>query len=221
MHLKKKFIQFALKNQAIQFGNFKLKSGRNSPYFFNSSCFYTGKNLIKLGKFYASLIQNSKINFDSLFGLSYKGIPIAATTAMILKQKYNLNKPFFFNRKIFKNYSEKGILVDNNCIKNKIIIIDDVMTSGKTVNESIKVMNSISSEIEILAIFCAFDRKENENNKIKYKIDEKNQKNSYQLFSIINIIDVIEFLKDKKIFTKHIKQIKNYYKKYGSEILKS
>ncbi|WP_343190288.1 orotate phosphoribosyltransferase [Buchnera aphidicola (Mollitrichosiphum nigrofasciatum)] len=201
-NIKKNFIKFAIKKKALKFGQFNLKSGRVSPYFFNSSVFYKGKDIYKLSNFYAQTIINSKLKFDTLFGLSYKGIPILTSVILTLFKKYNLNIPYCFNRKEKKKYGEKGILIGDDISKKKIIILDDVITAGTTIQ---KIKKIIPKETKISAIITAFNRKEY-NSKIKQKKDK--------IISIIDIKDIIKFLKNNKIMSKELEIIIDYYQKF-------
>ncbi|CAL4324707.1 orotate phosphoribosyltransferase [Buchnera aphidicola] len=215
MTWKNKFIEFSLKKGALQFGNFKLKSGRNSPYFFNSKYFYTGSDLLKLSQFYVDMIIRDPIKIDILFGLAYKGIPIATTIAIILYKKYNINLKYTFNRKEIKTYGEKGIIVGNNIQKKNIIIIDDVITSGITIQESISIIQKNSNDNIISNIFVALDRRERGTIKKNSAIEQIKNQYSCNVFSIINIYDLIEYLSLKKIYPEKIKKIQDYQKSYG------
>ncbi|NIH16860.1 MAG: orotate phosphoribosyltransferase [Buchnera aphidicola (Periphyllus lyropictus)] len=198
--IKKKFIKFILKKKILIFGNFILKSKIKSPYFFNISSLSTGKDLYTLGKFYAKTLIKLNIKFDSLFGIAYKGIPILIATVIALKNKFNINVPYSFNRKETKTYGEKGNIV-GNLIKGKIIIIDDVFTSGTAIKNAIKIIKKYK-DIKIKHILLSLDRKEfKELNLSK----NKRKKNSFQISSIININDIIHYLKKKNIMKKELK----------------
>lgn len=140
MNWKKEFIDFSFKKKALKFGSFILKSGRTSPYFFNSGLLSSGKDIIKIGVLYAHSIIDSKIEFDILFGAAYKGIPIVVATSIALKNFYNLNIPYVFNRKEKKKYGEKGDLIGQKIQNKKIIILDDVVTSGTAIHYSINIL---------------------------------------------------------------------------------
>ncbi|WP_343189432.1 orotate phosphoribosyltransferase [Buchnera aphidicola] len=204
-NFKKKFIKFIIKKKALKFGTFKLKSGKISPYFFNSSVFKKPKDIIKLSEFYTKIIINSKIKFNLLFGFSYKGIPIVISTIITLFKKYNINIPYCFNRKEKKKHGEKGKLIGSSIKNKKIIILDDVLTSGITIQKNIKIFKK---KAKINAIIVAFDRQEKKKNSIIKKIQKK-----IKIITIININDIIKYLKKNKKMKKELKLIINYNKK--------
>lgn len=210
------FIQFALKRQALQFGNFYLKSGRYSPYFFNSNCFYNGSDILKIGEMYSNIIKKTQIDFDVIFGLAYKGIPIATAIAIALKKKYNLKIPYFFNRKERKNYSDSGTIIGAQYTKKNIIIIDDVITSGMTIQQSSTILNFKENNNNIAGIFVLFDRQELSLSQLQTAKNELIHQYNCPIFSIINIIDIIKYLKKKNIYQNYLKLIIQYYQKYGS-----
>lgn len=211
---KKKFIEFVLKKKVLQFGQFQLKSGRISPYFFNSQFLYSGYDIFRLSQFYAYRIMYSKIHFDRLFGLAYKGIPLVSSTAITLQIIYNLNIKYAFNRKEHKLYSDSGIIVGKELIKKKIIIIDDVITAGLTIQENIK---NLHQKNIISGIFVAFDRQEKGILKKNSTHQEIHQKHNCKIFSIINVMDLIQYLKEKNIKKEELKNLLVYYEKYGSK----
>ncbi len=129
---KKEFIEFAIERKVLRFGEFTLKSGRLSPYFFNAGLFNTGGDLAKLGRYYAAALQAANVDFDVLFGPAYKGIPIATTTAVALANEYNLDVPYCFNRKEAKLHGEGGNLVGSPLL-GKIMLVDDVITAGTAI----------------------------------------------------------------------------------------
>ena len=151
------FIEFSLSRNVLKFGQFTLKSGRTSPYFFNAGLFNTGGDLAKLGQFYAQTLQTSGIDYDVLFGPAYKGIPIATTTAVALADKHNVDKPYCFNRKEAKTHGEGGNLVGSP-LAGKIMLVDDVITAGTAIRES---MQLIEANNALLAgVLIALDRQE-------------------------------------------------------------
>ncbi|AEO08889.1 orotate phosphoribosyltransferase [Buchnera aphidicola str. Ak (Acyrthosiphon kondoi)] len=212
MDWKKKFIDFSFKKKALQFGSFKLKSGRTSPYFFNSGLLSTGTNIIEIGLFYARSIVDSKMKFDVLFGPAYKGIPITVTTSIALKNYYDLNIPYAFNRKEYKKHGEKGDLIGATIYKKRIIILDDVVTSGKAIHHSIKIIEEQGAEIS--AVFVLLDRKEKGERDLCTINHQKNKK-KYEIISIITIEDLISYLLEDKKLKKHIPKLIKYREKYG------
>ena len=136
---QKEFIEFALEKQVLKFGEFTLKSGRTSPYFFNAGLFNTGRDLARLGRFYAAALEDAAIEYDVLFGPAYKGIPIATTTAVALADHYNKDVPYCFNRKEKKAHGEGGTLVGSP-LNGKIMLVDDVITAGTAIRESMEII---------------------------------------------------------------------------------
>ncbi|HXK00456.1 MAG TPA: orotate phosphoribosyltransferase [Buchnera sp. (in: enterobacteria)] len=209
---KQEFIKFSLKKKVLKFGDFQLKSGRKSPYFFNSGLFYTGKDISKLGQFYAHAIIESKVNCNVLYGLAYKGIPIVTATAFALKKYYNINLPFCFNRKKIKKYGEGGKLIGHN-FKNNIIIIDDVITAGTAIKNAVKNIKQ-KSNIVISAIIVALDRQELGNKTIS-AVREIENKYCCKVISIINMQDLINYLLEKNDMKSNLIKLYNYRFKYG------
>ncbi|CAL4044049.1 orotate phosphoribosyltransferase [Buchnera aphidicola] len=211
---KQEFIKFSLKKKVLQFGDFQLKSGRKSPYFFNSGLFYTGKDISKLGKFYAHAIVESKINGNVLYGLAYKGIPIVTATAFALNKYYNINLPFCFNRKKIKQYGEGGQLIGHNLKKN-IIIIDDVITVGTAIKNSVKKIEE-KNKTSISAVIVSLDRQEL-GNKTNSAVKEIESKYTCKVISIINIQDVINYLSEEKDMKFNLNKLNNYRLQYGTK----
>ncbi|CAL4325585.1 Orotate phosphoribosyltransferase [Buchnera aphidicola (Eriosoma lanigerum)] len=224
LDFQKEFIEFSLKKKALTFGKYTLKSGRISPYFFNTSVFYTGNDIIKLGYFYAHLIIYSKIKFNSLLGLAYKGIPIVVSTAIALNKQLNCNIPYAFNRKENKKYGDYGSIVGNNNSKNNILIIDDVITAGTAIRESItqiqknhlSVASSSTNTKRISAAIVALNRNEIGYNNIA-SIKEIHTQYHCPVFSIITIQNLLQFMIEEKI-TSYVEQLTLYLKKYSSSI---
>lgn len=142
---QRQFIEFALEQKALLFGEYVLKSKRVSPYFFNAGCFDNGLAIARLGQFYADAIMNSGIEFDMLFGPAYKGIPLVTTVAIALAERYSLNKPFAFNRKEVKDHGEGKLLVGAP-LKGRVLTIDDVITAGNTVKEAHGIITEAKAE---------------------------------------------------------------------------
>jgi orotate phosphoribosyltransferase len=141
---QREFLQFAIDNQVLRFGEFTLKSGRVSPYFFNAGLFNHGAQLARLGRYYAAAIMDSGIEFDVLFGPAYKGIPLAAATAIALADHHNRDVPYCFNRKEAKDHGEGGNLVGAP-LEGRILIIDDVITAGTAIRESLDIIEAASA----------------------------------------------------------------------------
>ncbi|MCL4123164.1 UNVERIFIED_CONTAM: hypothetical protein GTU68_048307, partial [Idotea baltica] len=154
---QQQFIDFAIQTGVLRFGSFRLKSGRISPYFFNSGLFNTGGSLAKLGQFYAQAIVDAQVNFDLLFGPAYKGIPLASSTVIALSEQHQWDVPYVFNRKEAKDHGEGGLLVGAE-LKGKVLIIDDVISAGTSVRESVDIIKA--QKATPAGVIIALDRQE-------------------------------------------------------------
>lgn len=208
---QKQFIEFCIENEVIKFGEFTLKSGRLSPYFFNAGLFNNGQAVSQLGKFYAAAIEGSKMDFDILFGPAYKGIHLATTTAIALAEKYKIDKPFCFNRIITKDHGEGKNLIGAP-LKGKVLIVDDVITAGNTINETIKIIQDNGASLH--GVCVALNRQEKGYDNLS-AIQEIEQKHNIKVISIITLQDLISYIKENAIFSKHLGNIKTYQEKYG------
>ena len=150
------FIDLAIKKKVLQFGEFTTKAGRKSPYFFNLGNFNDGESLRELGKYYAQIIVNSNIEFDMIFGPAYKGIPLVSSIAIALME-HNINIPYSFNRKEIKDHGEGGIIIGAP-IRGRVLIIDDVISAGTSINEAVSIINS--NDGNVCGIIVAIDRQE-------------------------------------------------------------
>jgi orotate phosphoribosyltransferase len=207
---KQQFIDFILEVGALKFGEFELKSGRISPYFFNAGLFNSAEQLAQLGEFYAQAIQENIGDFDVLFGPAYKGIPLASSAAIALYNKFKQNINYSFNRKEAKTHGEGGNIVGAD-LAGDIVIIDDVITAGTAINESMQIMQNFDCQVK--AVIVALDRKERGKN-AGSAIDEVEAKFGLKVFSIIDLDDIIEYIKnsgDKELLVK----IEDYRKQYG------
>lgn len=184
------FISLAIQCQALRFGEFTLKSGRVSPYFFNAGQFQTGGALAKLGRFYAQALINSDIKFDMLFGPAYKGIPLASTTAVALADHHQRDVPYCFNRKEAKGHGEGGTLVGAP-LKGRVVIIDDVITAGTAVREVLSILDKAGAEPA--AILIGLDRQEKGQGELS-AIQELVQATGVPVVSIIKLDDITSYL---------------------------
>ena len=207
---KNKFIDFAIENNILQFGNFKTKSGRNSPYFFNTGNFSDSKSLFRIGKFYSRAIIDSKIEFDTVFGPAYKGIPLV-TSASIALLENGKNCKVSFNRKERKNHGDSGIIF-GSCPNDKVIILDDVITSGFSINESKNLIESFDGKVQ--AIYVSLDRMEVDDHGIS-AIKHISKLYDLPVFSIITIENVIEYLSQSKKYKSRVEKIREYVKKFS------
>ncbi|MXP51398.1 orotate phosphoribosyltransferase [Pantoea sp. SoEX] len=206
---KRQFIEFAISRKLIQFGNFILKSGRKSPYFFNSGLISNGNDLAKLGYFYAQALIESKIEFDVLFGLAYKGIPIVISMAIAMSKHYKIKVPYCFNRKEIKDHGERGLLIGSP-LYGKVMVVDDVITTGISIYKSIDIINIYNAHLT--GILISLDRQETKFNDYKHVIKINNR---YKINSIITLSDLIEYLKNKPNMSGNLKSIYSYQDIYG------
>ena len=216
---KQDFIHFLVEVKALQFGEFTLKSGRVSPYFFNSAMFNTGKKLAKLGYFYALALKENESEYNLIFGPAYKGIPLCVSTAIASATHFDKEVGYVFNRKERKNHGDKGILVGQiPTSEDMIIMIDDVITDGTTKKESIRQMKA-SFGIEFSSVWVAIDRMES-NAEGKNTITEFERETSVSVKAIVNIQEVCDYLLEREIAgeiylnSKNYREIEAYLQKY-------
>ena len=211
MTYQKQFIEFALQAGALRFGEFTLKSGRTSPYFFNSGLFNSGSALARLGHFYAEAIALSGVDFDMLFGPAYKGIPLVAATAIALAENHQRDVPYAFNRKETKDHGEGGDLVGAK-LSGKVLIIDDVISAGTSIRESIATIKQ--EKAMPVAVMIALDRQELGTN-THLAMQEINAINDMTMLSIICLNDLLIYLKNHADLAKHVPAVKAYQRQYG------
>ncbi|MFL0797820.1 MAG: orotate phosphoribosyltransferase [Cellvibrionaceae bacterium] len=206
------FIQLAIDNDVLCFGEFTLKSGRTSPYFFNAGRFRTGGALATLGRCYADAIVNSGIEYDVLFGPAYKGIPLAATTAVALADQHQQDIPYGFNRKEAKAHGEGGTLVGASLEGKKALIIDDVITAGTAVREVIDIIRANGGEPA--GVVIGLNRQEKGKGELS-AIQEVEAEYGIPVASIVNVDDVITFLEKQSSMTDTVEQVRAYRGQYG------
>lgn len=209
---QREFIQFAIENKVLCFGDFTLKSGRKSPYFFNSGLFNNGGSLAQLGHFYASAIQASGVDFDMLFGPAYKGIPLASAVAVEMARSFNRNLPFCFNRKEVKDHGEGGNVFGAG-LQGKVLIIDDVISAGTSINLSIDIISTAGAEPVAAAV--AMDRQERGEGSLS-AVQEVERRHGIKVISIITLDDMIEFLSSIPGMADKLEQIRQYRQTYGT-----
>ncbi|MDA1134361.1 MAG: orotate phosphoribosyltransferase [Proteobacteria bacterium] len=204
------FIKFALEKKVLQFGEFKTKAGRLSPYFFNLGNFNDGDSLKKLGEFYAQTIINSQIRFDMIFGPAYKGIPLASSIAIALSQK-NKNIPFSFNRKEKKNHGEGGEIIGSP-IQGNVLIIDDVISAGTSINHSVALIKELGGVP--CGVVVAIDRQEKGESTLS-AIQEVKKNHGIPVISLMNLNEIKNFLMSHEILSENLSALEDYQKRYG------
>jgi orotate phosphoribosyltransferase len=205
------FIEFAIERGVLKFGEFTLKSGRISPYFFNAGLFNRGGDLAKLGRFYADALMDASVKFDVLFGPAYKGIPIATTTAVALADHHRLDVPYCFNRKEAKTHGEGGNLVGSP-LEGKVMLVDDVITAGTAIRESMTLIEQ--QQASLSGVLIALDRQERGTGELS-AIQEVERDFGTQVISIVSLADVVAYLAEKGGFDSEISAINTYRENYG------
>lgn len=205
------FIEFAIEQNVLRFGEFTLKSGRTSPYFFNAGLFNSGRALAKLGEFYAAAIANAGIEFDVLLGPAYKGIPLAATTAVAMANHYDQDVPYVFNRKEAKAHGEGGNLVGAP-LEGKVMIIDDVITAGTAIREVMTIIEQAGATPASVVI--ALNRQEKGKGELS-AIQEVERDFNMPVTSIVSLNDLIEYLEEKGGMENELAAIRAYREEYG------
>jgi len=206
------FIRFAIDRGVLRFGEFTLKSGRTSPYFFNAGLFNSGSALAQLGRFYAAAIVESGISFDVLFGPAYKGIPLAATTAVALAEHHGQDLPWCFNRKEAKAHGEGGSLVGAP-LKGNVLIIDDVITAGTAIREVMQIIES-QDGAKAAGVLIALNRQERGNGELS-AIQEVERDFGIPVVSIVSLNQVLQFLEDDPQLKQHLPAVKAYREQFG------
>ena len=205
------FIQFALDNGVLRFGEFTLKSGRRSPYFFNSGLFNNGESLAQLGYFYACAIEDSGLEFDMLFGPAYKGIPLASAVAVALASHFDRSVPFCFNRKEIKDHGEGGITFGAE-LEGRVLIVDDVISAGTSINLSVDIIKAAGAKPVAAAV--AMDRQERGTGPLS-AVQEVEQRHNIKVISIISLADMLEYLELTQDAGKNLAKIRQYREQYG------
>lgn len=208
---KRDFIEFALSRNVLKFGEFTLKSGRKSPYFFNAGLFNTGADLARLGEFYAAAIQASAVDFDVIFGPAYKGIPIGTTASVALFNRYGVDKPVCFNRKEAKDHGEGGNLIGSP-LQGKVLLVDDVITAGTAIRESMALIEA--NNAELAAVFIALNRKERGKGELS-AIQEVEQDYQCRVLSIIDLDDLMQFIEQEPRYSSHLSEMRAYRAEFG------
>lgn len=208
---KAEFINLALEVGALKFGEFELKSGRISPYFFNSGMFASGRAAAILGRCYATAAANADIEFATIFGPAYKGIPLAALTAAALADQYSRDVPYCFNRKEAKTHGEGGTIVGAE-VSDQVLIVDDVITAGTAIREAIEIIQSAGGKIS--GVLLALDRQEKGTGELS-AVQEIQQQLGIPVFSIIELADLIAHLEKSPKSPEILAAMHDYRTRYG------
>ncbi|MCZ6809600.1 MAG: orotate phosphoribosyltransferase [Proteobacteria bacterium] len=208
---KREFLELSLELGVLRFGEFTLKSGRNSPYFFDAGLFSTGYAAAKLGRYYASAIADSDLEFDMLFGPAYKGIPLVALAASALAEHHDLDVPYAFNRKEVKGHGEGGSIVGTP-LAGRVLIVDDVITAGTAVREAQQIIASEGADIAGLVI--SLDRQEIGRDS-RSAVQEVEQTLRIPVISIVQLEDLVDMLEESTEYAEFLKPILDYRSKYG------
>lgn len=209
-HFRQEFIAFAIAKEVLRFGEFKTKAGRLSPYFFNAGLFNDGESLMKLGEFYAAAIRESGIEFDMLFGPAYKGITLVASIAIAFA-KNGHNIPYAYNRKEAKDHGEGGVIVGSP-LKGRVLIIDDVISAGTSVRESVQLIAAQGAQACGVAI--AIDRQEKGSGELS-AVQEVTQHNQIPVCAIANLDDLMGYLQTRAELAHNLHTVAEYRQTYG------
>jgi orotate phosphoribosyltransferase len=205
------FIRFAIQRGVLRFGQFTLKSGRVSPYFFNAGLFDSGLALAQLGRFYAAAVVESGIDFDVLFGPAYKGIPLAATTAVALAEHHQRDMPWCFNRKEAKAHGEGGTLVGAP-LAGRVLIIDDVITAGTAIREVMQIIQAQGAQAA--GVLIALNRQERGKGELS-AIQEVERDYAMPVVSIVSLEQVLEYLAEDAELKQYLPAVQAYRAEYG------
>jgi orotate phosphoribosyltransferase len=208
---KAEFIEFAIDREVLLFGEFTLKSGRISPYFFNAGLFNTGACLARLGSYYASAIAASGVQFDLMYGPAYKGIPLVAAITTQYANEHGVDIPWSFNRKEAKDHGEAGIIVGAP-LAGRVLIVDDVISAGTSTRESVSIINNASAQP--IAVAIALDRQERGQGK-QSAVQEVESTLGLTAISIVSLTDVIEYLQNTSQYADKIDSMLAYRASYG------
>lgn len=205
------FIEFALAQNALKFGSFTLKSGRQSPYFFNTGVFDSGRALARLGEYYAAALVARAGAFDMVFGPAYKGIPLGAAVSIALAEHHGRDVPFCFNRKEIKDHGEGGHTLGAP-LRGRVVIVDDVISAGTSVNESVAIIRAAGAEP--CGVVISLDRQERGQGELS-AAQEVEARHGIPVISIVGLDDVVEFLAQRGQ-AKEISEINDYRSRYGA-----
>ncbi len=205
------FLEFAIAKNVLRFGNFTLKSGRQSPYFFNMGLFNDGQAIAQLGRFYAQAIEQAQIEFDLIFGPAYKGIPLVTTTSIALADHHQRNLPYCFNRKEVKDHGEGGNIVGAP-LKGRVLLIDDVISAGTAIREAVEIIQAAGAKL--VGVIIALNRQERGQGRLS-AIQEIEQQYNIPVTSIVNLDQLIHYLEQQPERAADLAAIKAYRQEYG------
>ncbi len=208
---KREFIELALELNVLRFGEFTLKSGRVSPYFFNAGLFSTGYAAAKLGRFYAAAIAEAEVRFDMLFGPAYKGIPLVTLAAAALAEQHDIDVPYSFNRKEAKAHGEGGSIVGAP-LSGRVLIVDDVITAGTAMREAYQIITSAGAEIA--GVVISLDRQERGQGPYS-AVQELRQALDIPVVSIVQLDDLINILEESSEYEQYLDPVLSYRKQFG------
>jgi orotate phosphoribosyltransferase len=208
---QREFLRFAIDTGVLRFGEFKLKSGRLSPYFFNAGLFNTGASLARLGRYYAEAITASGIGFDMLYGPAYKGIPLAAAAGIALADHHGRDLPYAFNRKEAKDHGEGGVIVGSP-LRGRVLILDDVITAGTSVGESVDIIRGQGAEPA--GVVIALDRRERGSDE-RSAVEIVRERFGIPVLSIVALGDLIAYLSESDGLAEHLGAVNAYRARYG------
>ncbi|EHY78122.1 MULTISPECIES: orotate phosphoribosyltransferase [Stutzerimonas stutzeri subgroup] len=208
---QREFIRFAIERGVLRFGEFTLKSGRTSPYFFNAGLFNSGSALAQLGRFYASAVMQSGLDFDVIFGPAYKGIPLGAATAIALAEQHQRDLPWCFNRKEAKDHGEGGTLVGAP-LAGRVLIVDDVITAGTAIREVMHIIRAQNAEAA--GVLIALNRQERGQGELS-AIQEVERDYRMPVISIVSLEQVLEYLADDVQLKQYLPAVEAYRAQYG------
>ncbi len=208
---KQRFIQLAIQRDVLRFGEFTLKSGRSSPYFFNAGLFNTGAALAELGACYAQVIIEQALDFDVLFGPAYKGIPLVSAIAIALSTQHGSDKPYAFNRKEVKDHGEGGSIVGAR-VNGRVLIVDDVITAGTAIREAVDIIAAEGGTTT--AILIALDRQEKGRGELS-AIQEVQNDFDVDVHSIITMADLVAYIETNPGYSQYLDAMRAYRDQYG------
>ena len=210
------FLDFAIDRGVLRFGEFTLKSGRISPYFFNAGLFNSGGALARLGRFYAQAIIEAGIEFDLLFGPAYKGIPLVAATAIALAERHGRDLPWCFNRKESKDHGEGGALVGAP-LQGRVLLIDDVITAGTAIRESMALLSV--HQAQAVGVIIALDRQERGQGELS-AIQEVERSYGIPVISIVRLDDLLAYLGERSAEAGMLETVRDYRQRYGVQTVR-